>query len=103
MGGVEAPWRQKTVPVLIDHEGGQVIVYAAVFEAILIVGEDVNEVVPPVVSPWHCPLAGSSRVIVRILAATAIPPFQVARRVDHQTGMAQAVSHRLGRQAEHFA
>ena len=26
MGGVEAPGRQKTVPVLIDHEGGQIIV-----------------------------------------------------------------------------
>src|SRR5205807_447259 len=29
--------------------------------------------------------------------------FQVARRVYHQTGMAQAISHGLGSQADHFS
>src|SRR5215468_11698377 len=47
MSSVISPGRQKTVPMLIEHEGSQVIVGAAVFEAILIVGEYVNKVVPP--------------------------------------------------------
>src|SRR5882724_2849054 len=100
MGGVVPPRRQQSVAVLVDHKGGQVIMCATVFEAILIVREDVNEVVPPVIAPGYRPLAGSSRVVVGVLAAAAIPPFQVARRVDDQTGGAQTVSHRLRRQTD---
>jgi hypothetical protein len=89
--------------VLVDHKGGQVIVGATVFETILIVRENVNEIVPAVITPGHRPLAGASGIVVRVLAAAAIPPFQVARRVDDQTGGAQTVSHGLGCKTDHFA
>src|SRR5262245_66620844 len=103
MAGVVPPWRQQAVAVLVDDKWGQGIVCAAVSEAILIVGEDVNEIVPTVISPGYRPLAGPSGIVVRVLAAAAIPTFQVARRVDDQTGMAQTVPHGLGRHADHFA
>ena len=103
MVGIVPPRRQQAVAVLVDHKGGQVIVGAAIFEAILIVGEDVNEVVSAVISPGHCPLTGASGVVIGVLAAAAIPAFEVARRVDDQTGGAHTVSHRLGRHTDHFA
>src|SRR4051812_499227 len=103
MSSVISPGLQKTVPMLIDHEGSQIIVGAAVFEAILIVGEDVNKVVPPVIPPGGRPLARASSIVVSVLAATAIPSFQIARWVDDQTGGAQTVPHCLRRQTDHFA
>src|SRR5262245_49369307 len=103
MGSVVPPRGQQTVAVLVDHKGGQVIVCAAVFEAILIMREDVNEIVPAVIPPGDRPLASASGIVVRVLSAATIPAFQIARRVYDQTGGAQTVSHRLGRQTYHFA
>src|SRR5438093_4755434 len=103
MRGVVPPRRQQAVAVLVDHKGSLVIVGAAVFGAILIVRGDVNEIVPPMIPPGYRPLAGASGVVIRVLTAATIPPFQVAGRVDDQTGGAQTVSHSLGRQTDHFA
>ncbi len=96
IGGVEPPGPQETVAMLIDHKRGQVIVTATVFEAVLIVGEDINKIVAPVIAPRHCPLAGTSGVVVRILAAAAVAAFEIARGINHQTGIAQAIAHRMG-------
>src|SRR5262249_62429757 len=103
MRSVVPPRRQQAVAVLVDHKGSQVIVGATVFEAILIVREDVNEIVPAVIPPGYCPLAGTSGVGVGGLPAPAIPAFQVARWVDDQKGGGQSISPRLGSQTGHFA
>ena len=103
MGGVEPPRCQHAVLVLIDHEGGEVIVLAAVFEAILVVREGVDEVVPAVIAPRHCPLACAARVIVGVFAAAAVAPFQVAAGIDHQARGALAITNGLRRHADHFA
>ena len=103
VGGVEPPRRQQAVAVLVDHERGEVVVLAAVFQAVLIVREDVDEIVAAVIAPGHRPLAGAAGVVVGVLAAAAIAAFQIAGRVDHETGGAHAVAHGLRRHADHFA
>ena len=86
MGGVVAPRRQQAVAVLVDDKGGQVIVCATVFEAVLIVREDVNEIVAAMIAPGYRPLAGASGIVVGVLATAAIAAFQIARRIDDETG-----------------
>ena len=103
VAGVVAPRSQQSIPVLVDHEGSQIIVGAPVFEAILVVGEDVDEVVAAVVAPRRHPLPSALRVVVGILSPTAVPAFQIARGVDHQTGIAFSVGDGLRGHAHHLA
>ena len=76
---------------------------AAVFQAVLAVREDVDEIVAAVIAPGRGPLAGAAGVVVGVLAAAAIAAFEIAGRVDDETGVALAVTHGLGRHADHFA
>src|SRR5262249_33680355 len=101
--GVVPHGSQQAIAVLVDHKGGQVIVGATVFEAILIVREDVNKIIPTVIAPGYRPLACASSVVVGVLTAATIPAFQIARRVDDHAGGAYTVAYRLGRQTDHFA
>ena len=101
-GGVVAPRGQEPVPVLVDHEWRQVVVGTAVSQAILIVGEDIDEVVASVIPPRDRPLPGPTRMVLGVLTAAPVPTFHVSRWVDHQTGVAEPVGHRLGGKAKHF-
>jgi len=101
-GGIVAPRGQKSVSVLVDHKRGQVVVGPTVFLAILIVGEDVDEVVASVVPPGDRPLPGPICIILRVLAAAAIPAFEVSRWIYHQTGGAKPVGYGLGGKTHHF-
>ena len=76
---------------------------ASVFEAILVVGEDVDEVVAAVVAPRRHPLASALGVVLGVLSPTAVPAFQISRGVDHQTGVAFPVGHGLRSHAHHLA
>ena len=103
MGGIEPPRRQQPVAVLVDDERREVVVRAAVFPAVLLVREDVDEIVAAVIAPGRRPLAGAARVIVGVLAAAAVAAFEIAARVDDETGGANAVADGLRRHADHFA
>src|SRR5579862_1150560 len=103
VAGVVPPRRQEAVPVLVDDERGEVVVLAAVFPAILAVREDVDEIVAAVIAPGRRPLAGAAGVVVGVLAAATIAAFEIAGRVDDETGGALAVAHGLRRHAHHFA
>jgi hypothetical protein len=89
--------------VLVDDEGGEIVVLAAVFQAVLIVREDVDEIVAAVIAPGRRPLAFAAGVVVGILATATIAVFEIAWRVDDETGVAKAVTHGLRRRAHHFA
>ena len=65
--------------MLVDDEGGQVVVFAAVLQAVLVVGEDVDKIVAAVIAPGHRPLAGAAGVVVGVLAAPPVAALQVAR------------------------
>src|SRR5207302_6629516 len=71
MSGIVAPRRQQPVAVLVDHEGGEVVVLAAVFQAVLTVREDVDEIVTAVIAPGCRPLAGAAGVGGSALAPAA--------------------------------
>src|SRR5205807_4063477 len=45
VGGIVPPRREQPVAVLVDDEGGEVVVLATVFQAVLTVREDVDEIV----------------------------------------------------------
>src|SRR5260370_36239370 len=89
--------------MLVDDEGGEVVVLAAVFQAVLTVREDVDEIVAAVIAPGCRPLARPPGVVVGVLATATIAAFEIARRVDDETGVATAVTHGLCGQAPHFA
>ena len=76
---------------------------AAVFQAVLTVREDVDEIVAAVIAPGCGPLARAAGVVVGVLAAAAIAAFEIAGRVDDETGVALAVTDGLRRHAHHFA
>ncbi len=76
---------------------------ATVFQAVLAVREHVDEVVAAVITPGCRPLASAAGVVVGVLATTAIAAFEIACRVDHETGAANSVTHGLCRHAHHFA
>src|SRR5207244_6620450 len=103
VAGIVPPGRQQPVAVLVDDEGGEVVVLAAVFPAVLTVREDVDEIVAAVIAPGRRPLAGAAGVVVGILAAATIAAFAVAGRVDDETGAANAVTHGLCRPAPNIA
>ena len=103
VGGIVPPRRQQPVPVLVDDERGEVVVLAAVFQAVLIVREDVDEIVAAVIAPGCGPLARTAGVVVGVLATATIAAFEIAGRVDDETGVALAVTDGLGRHADHFA
>src|SRR5580693_550430 len=83
-------------------KGGEVVVLAAVFQAVLIVRKDVDEIVAAVIAPGCGPLARAASVVVGVLATATIAAFEIARRVDDETGVAKAVTHGLRRHAHHF-
>src|SRR6266436_5357031 len=58
VAGIVPPWREQPVAVLVHDEGGEVVVLAAVFQAVLTVREDVDEIVAAVIAPGCRPLAG---------------------------------------------
>jgi hypothetical protein len=70
--------------VLIDDEWGKVVEPAAVFQAVLIVREDVDEIVAAVIAPGWGPLAGAAGVVVGVLATATIAAFEIACRVDDE-------------------
>ena len=76
---------------------------ATVFQAVLTVREHVDEIVAAVIAPGRRPLPSAAGVIVGVLAAAAIAAFEIAGRVDDETGAANAVTHGLCRHAHHFA
>jgi hypothetical protein len=86
--------------VLVDDKGGEVVVLAAVFQAVLIVREDVDEIVAAVIAPGCRSLAGAAGVFVGVLATAAIAAFEIAGRVDGEAGAALAVTHGLRCHAE---
>src|SRR5207237_2602623 len=88
VGGIVPPGREEPVAVLVDDEGGEVVVLAAVFQAVLIVREDVDEIVAAVIAPGRRPLACAAGVVVGVLAAATIAAFEIAGRVDDETGVA---------------
>src|SRR4029077_4326907 len=88
VGGVVPPRRQQSIAVLVDDKGGEVVVLAAVFQAVLIVREDVDEIVAAVIAPGCRPLAGAAGVVVGVLATATIAAFEIACRVDDETGVA---------------
>ena len=73
------------------------------FRQYLPVREDVDEIVAAVIAPGCRPLACAAGVVVGVLATATIAAFEVACRVDDETGAANAVTHRLCRHAHHFA
>src|ERR1700730_8001439 len=92
VGGIVPPGRQQPVAVLVDDEGGEVVVLAAVFQAVLSVREDVDEIVTAVIAPGCRPLACAAGVVVGVLATATIAAFEIACRVDDETGVAKAVT-----------
>ena len=76
---------------------------AAVFQAVLTVREHVDEIVAAVIAPGCRPLASAASVVVGVLATATIAAFEIACRVDDETGAANAVTHGLCRHAHHFA
>src|SRR5207302_6014416 len=103
VGGIVPPRRQQPVAVLVDDKRGEVVVLAAVFQAVLIVREDVDEIVAAVIAPGRRPLAGAAGVVVGGLATATIAAFEIAGRVDDETGGANAVADGLCRHCHHFA
>ena len=77
VGGIVPPCRQQPVAVLVDDKGGEVVVLAAIFQAVLIVREDIDEIVAAVIAPGCGPLACSAGVVVGIFAATTIAAFEI--------------------------
>jgi hypothetical protein len=71
-----------------DDEGGEVVVLATVFQAVLTVREDVDEFVAAVIAPGCRPLACAAGVVVGVLATATIAAFEIACRVDDETGVA---------------
>ena len=100
---VETPGGQHSVLVLIDDKGGQVVVLPAVFQAILVMGKDVDEIVAAVIAPRHGPLAGAAGIVVGIFAAAAVAAGQVAGGVNHQASIADPIAYGLGRHSHHFS
>src|SRR5207237_4565974 len=96
--GVSSPLR-----CWLTTKGGEVVVLATVFQAVLTVREDVDEIVAAVIAPGCRPLAGAAGVVVGVFAAATIAAFEIARRVDNEKGRANAVPHGLCRPAHHFA
>ena len=103
VAGIVAPWRQQPVPVLVDDKRGEVVVLAAIAKTVLTVREDVDKIIAAVIAPRGGPLARATGVIVGVFAAAAVAAFEIAGRVDDETGRAHAVTHRLRRHADHFA
>src|ERR1700732_1113805 len=68
VAGVVPPGRQQPVAVLVDDKGGEVVVPAAVFQAVLTMREDVDEIVAAVIAPGCRPLARPPGVVVGVLA-----------------------------------
>src|SRR5207237_8092306 len=93
VGGIVPPWRQEPVAVLVDDKGGEVVVLATVFQAVLTVREDVDEIVAAVIAPGCGPLAGTTGVVVGVLAAATIAAFELAGRGEDETGLALAGTH----------
>ena len=89
VGGIVPPRRQQPVAVLVDDKGGEVVVLAAVFQAVLIVREDVDEIIAAVIAPGCGPLAGAAGVVVGVLATATIAAFEIAGRVDDETGVSK--------------
>src|SRR5436189_1285246 len=73
MGGIVPPRRQQPVAVLVDDEGGEVVVLATVFQAVLIVREDVDEIVAAVIAPGCRPLSCAAGVVVGVLSMATLP------------------------------
>jgi hypothetical protein len=95
VGGIVSPRREQPVAALVDDEGGEVGVLATVFQAVLTVQEDVDEIVAAVIAPGCRPLACAAGVVVGVLATSAIAAFEIACRVDNKTGVANSVTHGL--------
>src|SRR5260370_31833204 len=89
--------------MLVDDEGGEVVVLAAVFQAVLTVREDVDEIVAAVIAPGRRPLARPPGVVVGVLATATIAAFEIACRVHDETGVANALTHGLCCHPPHFA
>src|SRR5260370_1326625 len=100
---IESPGRRQAVAVVVEAEGGEVVVVAPVFPAILLVREAVDEIVAAVIAPGRRPLAGAAGVVVGVLATATIAAFEIACRVDDETGVANSVTHGLCCHAHHFA
>jgi hypothetical protein len=64
--------------MLVDNKWGQVVMCPAIFTAILIVREYVDEIVPAVIPPGNRPLAVPFGIVLGVLASSTIPAFQVA-------------------------
>src|SRR5207248_3675101 len=86
VSGIVAPRRQQPVAVLVDHEGGEVVVLAAVFQAVLTVREDVDEIVTAVIAPGCRPLAGGAGGGVGGVSPPAGGALRVAVRGGDVTG-----------------
>jgi hypothetical protein len=88
VGGIVPPWCQQPVAVLVHDEGRELVLLAAVFQAVLIVREDVDEIVAAVIAPGCCPMACAAGVVIGVLAIATIAAFEIAGRVDDETGVA---------------
>src|SRR5438477_11314646 len=96
--GVSSPLR-----CWLTTKGGEVVMLATVFQAVLTVREDVDEIVAAVIAPGCRPLACAAGVVVGVFATATIAAFEIAGRVDDETGVANSVTHGLCRHAHHFA
>jgi hypothetical protein len=81
VGGIVPPRREQAISVLVDDEGGEIVVLATVFQAVLTVREDVDEIVAAVIAPGCGPLACATDVVVSVLTTAAIAAFEIACRV----------------------
>src|ERR1700743_2780320 len=89
--------------MLVDDEGSEIIVLAAVLPAILTVRKHVDEIVAAGIAPGSSTLACAACVVLRVLATATIAAFQIACRIDDEAGVANAVANGLCRHAHHFA
>ena len=95
MVGIVSPRVQKSVFVLVHDERRKVIVSPAVLEAILVMGKDVDEIVPSVIPPRRLPLAFTGSVVGCVLSPSAIAAFEITRRVYYKAGGAKTVAYGL--------
>ena len=97
--GIVGYSRDELVGQPVEALLGEVVVLAAVFPAVLTVREDVDEIVAAVIAPGCGPLAGALGIVVGVLATAPIAAFEIAGRVDDETGAANTVTHGLRRHA----
>src|SRR5947209_16227530 len=96
--GVSSPLR-----CWLTTKGGEVVVLAAVFQAVLTVREDVDEIVAAVIAPGCRPLAGAAGGVVGGLATAARAGSLIASRGDDATSVVKGATPRPPCPAPHFA